>query len=51
MTHVVLVWEEQTLSVYENMVLRRTTGVQAELLNEELHHLFSADSIRVINEG
>ena len=41
MTHVMLVWEEQTLSVYENMVLRRITGVQVELRNEELHHLFS----------
>jgi len=41
MTHVVLVWEEQTLSVYENMVLRRITGVHIELYNEEVHHLFS----------
>jgi len=41
MTHVVLVWEEQTLSVYGNMVLRRTADVQTELLIEELHHLFS----------
>lgn len=40
MPHVVLVWEEQTLSVYENMVLRRITGLQIELLYEELHHLF-----------
>lgn len=41
MTHVVLVWEEQTLSVYENMVLRRITGVQVELHSEDLHHLLS----------
>lgn len=40
MTHVVFVWEEQTLSVFENMVLRRITGVQVELHNEELHNLF-----------
>jgi hypothetical protein len=40
MTHVVVVWEEQTLSVYENMVLRGITGLQIELHNGELHHLF-----------